>query len=91
MNSNGAEKALAQPEKAGLTQLARPRYVDLYGGSDAPFVEYQGTVGQEQRLVDIVCDQQYRGVVSHPESLDQAMHADPCEGVQRRERLIELQ
>ena len=51
--------------------------------------QHQHPVGQRERLVHVVRDQQHRGLVMRPQPEHQAVHGDRGQRVQRAERLVQ--
>ena len=56
---------------------------------DPPVDEDDRTIGEQDRLVDVMGDQQYGGPMAHAQVLQQDVHPSAGQGVQRPERLIE--
>src|SRR5882757_308622 len=63
---------------------------DVLGG-DSPASQHQHPVGERQRLVYVVGDQQHGRPVPLPELGHQPVHGQPGQRVQRAERLIQQQ
>ena len=53
--------------------------------------EHEHPVGEQDRLVDVVGDQQDRGPVAGAQLLDEGVHPHPGQGVEGAERLVEQQ
>ena len=56
-----------------------------------PVGEHEHPVGEQDRLVDVVGDQQHGRTVLRHSVLQQAVHSDPGERVERTERFVEQQ
>lgn len=63
--------------------------VHLVRGADAAVAHDDDAVRQGDRLVDIVGDEQHGSVVLGPQRAHEVVHAQPCDGVEGRERLVE--
>ena len=59
------------------------------GVADPAVAHDQDAVGERDRLVDVVGDEQHRGMVLPAQLADQVVHPDPGDRVQRGERLVE--
>ena len=53
--------------------------------------QHEHAIGEQQRLVDVVGDEQHRRPVAATQLLDQRVHPDPGERIQRTERLVKQQ
>jgi hypothetical protein len=69
----------------GCTELGGERLRRLDPG------EHDGSVGEQQRLVHIVSDEQHRWLVPLPQLCQQPVHAQPRERVQSTKGLIQQQ
>ena len=92
VDAEGAEHLLAQLRDLGGAPGCGP-----YDGPRpatrvrCALVEDEHPVGQRERLVDVVGDEQDRRLVALPELGDEGVHLDPGQRVQRAERLVEQQ
>ena len=55
----------------------------------APSTKHDDSIGEQDRLVHVVSDEQHGGAMTSAEPLEQRVHLDAREGVQRAEGLIE--
>src|SRR5581483_5903140 len=85
------EKPAPQLNKPGIVAIARAGNVDRAAEPHAAAGQHQHAVGEDQRLVDVVGDQQHRGAVPAPQPQHQRVHGDPGQRVERAERLVEQQ
>jgi len=72
---------------------AQPRAGDVDDEieGDAAVGEHEYAIGEQHGFVDVVRDQQNSGMVPGAELLDEGVHLDAGERVERTERLVEQQ
>jgi hypothetical protein len=87
-DAEGGEEPLAVLAEQRVAVRAGVRAVDGQVEADAALVEHEHPVGEHDRLVDVVGDQQHGGPVALPQLAQQGVHPDPGERVQRAERLV---
>jgi hypothetical protein len=71
-----------------MVQGTRPGNVHSELIGDAPAAQHQRPVGRQQRLLDVVRDQQHGRPMLGPQPRDQSLHLDPGEGVERPVRPV---
>src|ERR1017187_4140369 len=80
-----------QVHQVGMFSGAGARHVDPAAVGDLAAGQDDDPVGEGERLVHVMGDQQDRGLVMRPEPDDQPVHGDPGQRVQGAEWLIEQQ
>ena len=91
------EELAAQPRQPGVRPIARPRARDLDRGADrrpgliALGAEQDDPVGERERLVDVVRDEQDRRRLRGVDVEQQILHRQARQGVEGTERLVEQQ
>jgi hypothetical protein len=83
------EHLLLDPVEGGPGSRAWPRQVDLGLEIDHAVLQNHDSIGQHDRLVHVVRDEQSSEPLLLPESLDQPLHTDPRQRVERSQRLVE--
>src|SRR6478672_9874542 len=76
-----------------LMGVPRPRlgHVDVDVERDRSVSQHDHPIGQQNRLVDVMGDQQHGGCVATTQVLQQAVHLDARQRVERAERFVEQQ
>ena len=58
---------------------------------DAPVPQYEHTIGQVNRLVDVVGDEQHRRAMPSEQIADEILHLQPCERIESCKGFVEQQ
>ena len=74
-----------------MADVSGSRKMDHRLVRDDAFVHHQHAIGQQERLLDVVGDQQHGAPVQRPQVGDLRLRGQPGQRVQRRERLVEQQ
>ena len=88
-NPELGEKTLVQLGETGTAERPWSRQVDPVVERDAAVGEHDDAVREDDRLVDVVRDEQHRRLVHGAEVPDQLTHLDAGQRVERGERLVE--
>jgi len=83
------EHELFDAVELGARARARARQRDRHLEVDDAVLQHDDAIGEHDRFVDVVGDEQRRETLLLPEPLDQALHADARERVQGAERFVE--
>ncbi len=75
--------------KLGRTAMARPSEIDVYIVSDAAVLDDEDAVGQRDRFRHVVGDQDGGEPLVPPNALQQALHRNPRQCIERAKRLVE--
>ena len=75
----------------GRTSPARPRQIDRNVGCDCAMVDQHDPIPERDGFRNVVSDQNRREAVRQPNLLDQTLHLDACQRIERAERLVERQ
>src|SRR6058998_639473 len=79
-------------ELLGLADLlaarAAERHAEILDDLPGPRAHDEDAVGEEQRFLDVVCDEQHRTRRFLPDLEQQRLHVGSCLGVERTERLV---
>lgn len=89
MDAEVGEEAAAQGDEGGVAGVAGPCDGDGDVGDEPTVAQDGDPVGEAYRLVDVVGDEQDRGVVDAAELADEVLHTEPGQRVERGERLVE--
>src|SRR6478735_1551651 len=81
------------PQRCELMGVPRPRlgHVDVGVERDRSVSQHDHPIGQQNRLVDVMGDQQHGGCVATTQVLQQAVHLDARQRIEGAERFVEQQ
>jgi hypothetical protein len=77
--------------EAAIGARAGPGHIDHDIKADASPIQDDDPIGQGQGFVDVVRDQHDAGRMPAHQLMHQSVHADPGQGIERREGFIEQQ
>ena len=83
------EDAALQGGKRGIAAVARPRHVDRKIKRNAAFLDDEDTVGERHCLADIMRDEKGGKAAAPPDLLDENLHIDSGQRVERTKRFVE--
>ena len=69
--------------------LARPRRIDRDVMRDAALLDHEHTIGQRNGFRDVVRHKDRRKALVAPDALQEPLHRDAGQGIERAERLVE--
>ena len=78
-------------DEGGVGAVAGLGGVDAQVDGEPPLAQHEDAVGQGDRLVDLVGDEQHGRAVAEEQLAHEVLHLDPGEGVEGGERLVEQQ
>jgi len=83
------QKRPPKPDEPGVGPVAGPWQRHIEGSGDAAGLDQQDAVGEQDRLVDVVGDEERRQAVLLDQRRDLLLHLQPRQGVQRRKGLVQ--